>query len=121
MMTEYEATQRQRYIERQIRRYKREKAGMQAAELPTEESQAKIKKWEEIQADFLSQTGLKRQVARENVPKTVAKSDGNDTIKSLDIDDYKNVLHGKGISEEVQDVIFNTIKAAEKRGEIFIS
>ena len=72
-MTEYVATQRQRYIERQIRRYKREKAGMQAAELPTEESQAKIKKWEEIQADFLSQTGLKRQIARENVPKTEEK------------------------------------------------
>lgn len=64
-MTEYEATQRQRYIERQIRRYKREKAGMQAAELPTEESQAKIKKWTEVQQDFLNQTGLKRQYARE--------------------------------------------------------
>jgi ribosomal protein L44E len=74
-MTEYVATQRQRYIERQIRRYKREKAGMQAAELPTEESQAKIKKWEEIQADFLSQTGLKRQYGREEIPEPQKMSD----------------------------------------------
>lgn len=64
-MTEYEATQRQRYIERQLRRYKREKAGMQAAGLPTDEAQAKIRKWEKIQQDFLKQTGLKRQYARE--------------------------------------------------------
>lgn len=64
-MTEYEATQRQRYIERQLRRYKREKAGMQAAGLSTDEAQAKIRKWEKIQQDFIRQTGLKRQFARE--------------------------------------------------------
>lgn len=68
-MTEYEATQRQRYIERQIRRWKREKVGMEAAGLSPERANAKLKKWGEIQADFLGQTGLKRQYGREEIPK----------------------------------------------------
>lgn len=69
-LTEYEATQRQRYIERKIRRWKRENAAMKAAGLGTDESAAKIKYWGEVQADFIGQTGLKRQYGREEVPKT---------------------------------------------------
>lgn len=64
-MTEYEATQRQRYIERQIRRWKRENAAMQAAGLDAAESAAKIRLWQERQKDFLRQTELKRQAERE--------------------------------------------------------
>lgn len=72
-MTEYEATQRQRYIERQIRRWKREKVGMEAAGLSSERANAKLKKWGKIQSDFLGQTGLKRQYGREEIPKTVGR------------------------------------------------
>lgn len=67
-MTRYEASQKQRYIERQIRRWKRENAAMQAAGLDTYESAAKIKKWQAIQKDFIKQTKLKRQYERERVP-----------------------------------------------------
>lgn len=67
-MTRYEASQKQRYIERQIRRWKRENAAMQAAGLDTYESAAKIKKWQDIQKDFIKQTKLKRQYERERVP-----------------------------------------------------
>jgi len=80
-MTEYEATQRQRYIERQIRRWKREKVGMEAAGLSPERANAKIKKWGEIQANFLGQTGLKRQYGREEISKTVAKPAESSIIK----------------------------------------
>lgn len=66
-MTEYEATQKQRYIERQIRRWKREEQAMKAAKLPTEEAKAKIAHWNAVQKDFLKQTGLKRQYDREQV------------------------------------------------------
>lgn len=66
-LTEYEATQRQRYIERQIRRWKRENAAMKAAGLDTTESAAKLKKWHDVQKDFLRQTGLKQQYDREQV------------------------------------------------------
>lgn len=64
-MTEYEASQKQRYIERQIRRWKREDQAMQAAKLPTEEAKAKIAHWNAVQKDFLEKTGLKRQYDRE--------------------------------------------------------
>ncbi len=94
-MTEYEATQRQRYIERQIRRWKREKVGMEAAGLSSERANAKLKKWGEIQADFLGQTGLKRQYGREEIPKTpkiVEKPVQNAIIKKKrkQLEDYKD-------------------------------
>ena len=41
-LTEHEATQRQRYIERQLRRWKRERVGMEAAGLSSERAQAKV-------------------------------------------------------------------------------
>lgn len=66
-MTEYEASQQQRYIERQIRRWKRENVAMAAAGQDTAESAAKIRRWQAAQRDFLEQTGLKRQSAREQM------------------------------------------------------
>ena len=66
-MTEYEARQQQRKIERNIRRWKRENVAMQAAGLDTGESAARLKQWQAVQKDFLSQTGLKRQSGREQV------------------------------------------------------
>ena len=66
-MTEYEASQKQRAIERNIRRWKREYIGMQAAGQPTDEAAARIGRWQEIQKDFLKQTGLKRQIDREQI------------------------------------------------------
>lgn len=73
-MTAYEAGQRQRYIERQIRRWKRENIAMQAAGQDTRESAAKIKQWQDTQKDFLRQTGLKRQSDREQVAKIVNRA-----------------------------------------------
>lgn len=66
-INEYEATQKQRYIERQIRRWKREEEAMKAMDMPTEESKAKVKEWQGIQRDFIKQTGLKRQYDREQI------------------------------------------------------
>ena len=66
-MTEYEASQQQRYIERRIRRWKRENVAMEAAGSDTTESALKIKQWQDTQKDFLRQTGLKRQSDREQI------------------------------------------------------
>ncbi len=66
-LTEYEAAQQQRHIERQIRRWKRENLAMDAAGQDTTESAAKIKVWQDRQKDFLRQTGLKRQTDREQI------------------------------------------------------
>lgn len=66
-LTAYEASQTQRKIERNIRRWKRENAAMKAAGQDTTESAVKLRQWQETQKDFLNQTGLKRQSAREQV------------------------------------------------------
>lgn len=66
-MTEYEATQKQRSIERNIRRWKRELMGMNVAGQPTAEAASKLAWWQNEQKSFLRQTGLKRQYAREEV------------------------------------------------------
>ena len=82
-MTEYEATQQQRYVERQVRRWKRENAAMAAAGLDTSESASRIRQWQETQKDFLRQTGLKRQGDREQIAtKVLANASGSGIIKT---------------------------------------
>lgn len=66
-LTEYEASQKQRAIERNIRRWKREYKAMEAAELNTSEAAARLAGWQDTERDFLTQTGLKRQPERERV------------------------------------------------------
>ncbi len=66
-MTLYEAQQKQREIERNLRRWKRENLAMKAAKLDTTQSAKKIAEWQERQRDFLNQTGLKRQTGREQI------------------------------------------------------
>jgi len=66
-LTEYEASQKQRYIERHIRRWKREAAGMEAAGQPKDEAKSSIAFWQAEQRSFIKQTGLKRQRERERI------------------------------------------------------
>ena len=66
-MTEYEALGKQRYIERGIRRWKREAGAMGAAGQDTSEAKAKVREWQARQRDFLQQTGLKRDYSREQI------------------------------------------------------
>lgn len=66
-LSEYEASQEQRYIERQIRRWKREDKALAAAGQDTAEARNKIAQWQARQRDFISQTGLKRQYDREQI------------------------------------------------------
>ena len=68
-MTEYEASQHQRYIERQMRRWKREnQAAKQTQDMDPSESAAKIKQWSKTEKDFCRQTGLKPQRDRTQIP-----------------------------------------------------
>ena len=114
-MTEYEATQRQRYIERQIRRYKREVAGLDAAGIDCTDSRNQLAKWQKHQRDFIDQTGLKRDYSREAVEgysrkKKVAKGD-----KSGIIELYK----GKGIEvtsdSDISPKIIKQVAKATKK------
>lgn len=73
-LTEYEATQQQRYIERQIRRWKREGKAMTAAGQSADEANSKVAAWQSRQRDFIKQTGLKRDYSREQIGKGAASS-----------------------------------------------
>lgn len=89
-MTEYEALQEQRRIERGIRRWKREQNALQAAGLDSSEASAKIAEWNRRQKDFLEQTGLKADGMRAAVGKTVEKQGKNSIIKSGAVSGARN-------------------------------
>lgn len=100
-MTEYEATQRQRYIERQLRRWKREEAGMKAAGLSTDKAKSKIKHWNDIQEDFLKQTGLKRQYGREEIPNKGLKTTPKTSIIEPEVEDMTlKMVQGEKVTHE---------------------
>ncbi len=61
----YEATQQQRYIERQIRQWKREAYALKAGNVDYITAQRKVREWQARQRDFISQTGLRRDYFRE--------------------------------------------------------
>lgn len=63
----YEATQQQRYIERQIRRWKREYRMMDAAGQDTTQASMKLAQWRATEKDFCKQTGLDRDGFRSQV------------------------------------------------------
>lgn len=96
-MTEYEALQEQRRIERGIRRWKREQNALQAAGLDSGEASAKITEWNRRQKDFLEQTGLKADGMRAAVGKggilegqIVEKSIKNGIMKSGAVSGARN-------------------------------
>ena len=64
-MSLYDATQQQRHIERQIRRWKRESSALDAAGVENALAAQKVKDWQGVQRDFINQTGLRRDYFRE--------------------------------------------------------
>ena len=58
LLTDYEASQIQRSMERNIRRWKREYMALSATGLDTSEASARLASWRIKQQDFLEQTGL---------------------------------------------------------------
>lgn len=69
-LTEYEANQVQRGIERNIRAYKRRVVGLEAAGQDSAAAATKVREWQSRQREFLAATGLKRKSAREQVALT---------------------------------------------------
>lgn len=74
MLTHYEASQKQRQIERNIRRWKREELAMETAGLDSSKAHEKVRAWQAKQRDFIRQTGLKRQYNREQIGKVIDES-----------------------------------------------
>lgn len=64
---EYDQSQRQRYIERQIRYAKREAATLKAAGLDTADADAKVKRYQADMRAFIEETGRTRRRDREQI------------------------------------------------------
>ena len=73
--TFYEATQQQREIERNIRKVKREAAGLAAAGLDNTEEVGKVHLLQALMRDFIGQTGLVRQPVREGGKVEIVRGD----------------------------------------------
>lgn len=65
----YKESQQQRKIEREIRKYKRQKAGLEAAGQDSLEANAKIKEKQKEMREFINSTGRTRRPAREQIVK----------------------------------------------------
>ena len=138
-MTEYEASQIQRGIERNIRRWKREYLAMDAAGLDTTEAAYKLQTYNARQNDFLEQTGFKQQYDRSKTEgfgraeaaraKRVAKSWENGIIKNkeqaaifsyISGDSYKinaKLRDGSILEPHEDDLISNLDSALRKLPE----
>jgi hypothetical protein len=66
-ITQYDATQYQREIERKIRYWKRQSAALDAANLENAKEAAKVREWQARMREFVNATGLVRQSEREQV------------------------------------------------------
>ena len=66
-MSVYEATQKQRALERKIRHWKRREGLLQAAGLEHPAETAKVREWQARMREFVRQTKLPRQGERERV------------------------------------------------------
>lgn len=64
-MTRYEAEQRERQIERNIRKYKQQALTQEAAGVNNDRARRKIGEWQAAARDFTKQTGIARDSARE--------------------------------------------------------
>lgn len=129
-LTEYEALQEQRKIERNIRRWKREQNAMAAAGQDVSEAAAKVREWNATHRDFLEQTGLKPDGTRLAVGKggtmsgskyELPKKEKHDTLKLKDYSLFKyggeaeraalQKQHGKNITKEENKLIYKHTKA----------
>ena len=84
----YEATQQQRYIERMIRKWKREESAFGSAGLDSSGARGKVREWQARQRDFVKQTGLRRDYFRERA--------GKQNLENLGKGDIINLLSNKG-------------------------
>lgn len=135
-MTEYEALQEQRKIERGIRRWKREKNAMEAAGLDSGEATAKVREWNRKHKDFLEQTGLKLDGTRTVVGKVVENRESNGIIKASGATGAKKTTgwqdrHADLMYEEIrkrttdckkisQNTIFTEKAVAEIKDHMFV-
>lgn len=124
MLTHYEASQKQRQIERNIRRWKREELAMETAGLDSSKAHEKVRAWQAKQRDFIRQTGLKRQYDREQIGKVVDEKGNikpNVPQKELPLTDkHKEAIeyYVSGDGMYINDYLRNRNNPIERMGEM---
>ena len=93
-MTRYEAEQRERQIERNIRHYKRQALTEEAAGADSTKARRKIGEWQAAARDFTKQTGIARDNAREYIG-TGGKAQPQGIVPAV----QKNVLTPRGTTQ----------------------
>lgn len=96
----YDATQQQRYIERQIRRWKREYRMMDAAGQDTTQASMKLAKWRATEKDFCKQTGLDRDGFRSQVEGFGRSEASRATWEAKKLESAANSLFSYGNTEK---------------------
>ncbi len=105
-MSLYDATQQQRYIERQVRRWKREGGAMDAAGLDSSTAKAKVREWQATQRDFIDQTGLTRDYFRERAGAQNSTTYSNaDISKTLSGNSFRTGNPGKPAKTKAPDTV----------------
>lgn len=101
-MTRYEASQYQRYLERNIRAYKRQYLAEEAAGVDTTRTSVKLAQWRARQKDFLDKTGLDEDNIRHRVSGFGHRQASSATAQAKKLDKIKESLYNKTDSKENQ-------------------
>lgn len=98
----YDATQQQRYIERQIRRWKREYRMMDAAGQDTTQASMKLAQWRATERDFCKQTGMPRDRFRSQVEGFGRSEAARAIAQEKNLAKAQNIGYNKNKSEAKQ-------------------
>lgn len=101
-MTEYEASQVQRKIEREIRKQKRTIAALEAAGEDASEYRSKLRGAQKSYTDFTKQTGIKKQQARTQV--ATGTGTATPAIKVAEDETTVQVI-GRSLGAKAKDVL----------------
>lgn len=110
-MSQYEAEQRQRGIERNIRKYKRLAESEKAANLDNTRARQKIGEWQARARDFNKQTGLQREYTREHI----GTSGGKQPMKTTPKTELTRAHAENRFPDEKWNKINNNLFVAESR------
>ena len=124
-VSRYEAEQKLRQAERQIRKYKRIYFAQETALVDSTQAQNRLYNWQAVAAKICKETGLRRDYSREFVANKITR---NQTVinkklkpltKSLDADDFEMMGETKHIDKKIISTVIQTIKKYERAGGVY--
>jgi hypothetical protein len=120
-MSQYDASQRQREIERQIRKYKREQSAFPKGSEEYGQATAKVREWQAKQRDFTDQTGRRRDYFRERAGTQLSGGAKGGILNSANTPQKLNVVGGTDrlskeiVEQEIGKIPKTHVEIAEKQ------